>query len=230
MVRFDMSEYSHPAAIERLIGGAYSAQGLLTQKVRDQPFTVLLLDEFEKAHPQFLDILLQVLGEGRLTDGVGRVTDFTNSVVIKTSNLGVESYRRRAIGFAGDQAATEAAASHFEREVTSFLRPEMVNRLDRIVPFAPLDRATIAAIARREVDQLLAREGLRFRGVELTLDDAVVERLAAEAFDPRYGARPLKRAIERQPTPPLAAGLNRYASDLKLRCRVGARAVIARAA
>jgi hypothetical protein len=220
MVRFDMSEYSHPAAIERLIGGAFSAQGLLTQKVRDQPFTVVLFDEFEKAHPQFFDVLLQVLGEGRLTDGVGRVTDFTNSVVIMTSNLGAESYRRGSVGFAGEAAATNFAERHFEREVKAFLRPEMFNRLDRIVPFAPLDRATIAAIARREVDHVLAREGLRFRDIELPLDDAAIAHLAAGGFDPRYGARPLKRTIERQLVAPLAEGLNRYASGLKLRGRV----------
>jgi ATP-dependent Clp protease ATP-binding subunit ClpA len=219
MIRFDMSEYSHGAAIERLIGGAYSAQGLLTQKVRDQPFTVVLLDEFEKAHPQFFDVLLQVLGEGRLTDGVGRVTDFTNSVVIMTSNLGAESYRRGAVGFAGESAAVDFAERHFEREVKAFLRPEMFNRLDRIVPFAPLDRATIAAIARRELNHVLAREGLRFRGVELAMDDAVVDHLAAGGFDPRYGARPLKRAIEQQLVAPLAEGLNRYTSELKLACR-----------
>ena len=216
MIRFDMSEYSHPAAIERLIGGAYAAQGLLTQKVRDQPFTVVLLDEFEKAHPYFFDVLLQVLGEGRLTDGVGRVTDFTNSVVIMTSNLGAESYRRGAVGFAGEANAADFSERHFEREVKAFLRPEMFNRLDRIVPFAPLDRATIARIARREIDHVLAREGLRFRGVSLKLDDAVVDHLAQGGFDPRYGARPLKRAIERQLVAPLAEGLNRYGEGLRL--------------
>jgi ATP-dependent Clp protease ATP-binding subunit ClpC len=219
MVRFDMSEYSHPAAIERLIGGAYSARGLLTQKVRDQPFTVVLLDEFEKAHPQFFDVLLQVLGEGRLTDGVGRVTDFTNAVVIMTSNLGAESYRRGGVGFAGESAAADFAERHFEREVKAFLRPEMFNRLDRIVPFAPLDRATIASIARRELNRVLTRDGLRSRNVDLAVDDGVIEHLAAGGVDPRYGARPLKRAIERELVAPLAEGLNRYTSELRLTCR-----------
>ncbi len=218
MIRFDMSEYSHPAAIERLIDGAKAGQGLLTQKVRDQPFTVVLFDEFEKAHPLFFDVLLQVLGEGRLTDGAGRVTDFTNSVVIMTSNLGAELYRRGVVGFAGEGGA-DFAERHFEREVKAFLRPEMFNRLDRIVPFVPLDRATIAAIARRELNQILSREGLRFRDMELELDDAVVEHLAEGGFDPRYGARPLKRAIERQFVAPLAQGLNRYTSELRLTCQ-----------
>lgn len=220
MIRFDMSEYSHPAAVERLIGGAYSAQGLLTQKVRDQPFTVVLLDEFEKAHPLLFDVLLQVLGEGRMTDGLGRVTDFSNAVVIMTSNLGAETYRRGAVGFAGEANAAEFAASHFEREVRSFLRPEMFNRLDRILPFAPLDRATIARIARRELQQVAARDGLRYRDIVLTFDDAVVEQLATAGFDIRYGARPLKRAIEQQLVAPLASGINRYSGQLRLDCRV----------
>jgi ATP-dependent Clp protease ATP-binding subunit ClpA len=219
MIRFDMSEYSHPAAVERLIGGAYAAQGLLTQKVRDQPFTVVLLDEFEKAHPLLFDVLLQVLGEGRLTDGAGRVTDFTNSVVIMTSNLGAESYRRGAVGFAGEASAASFAERHFEREVKAFLRPEMFNRLDRIVPFAPLDRATIVGIARREVSAVLSREGIQFRGVQLQVANEVIDHLAAAGFDPRYGARPLKRAIERHLVAPLAEGINRYHGSLKLRSR-----------
>jgi len=222
MIRFDMSEYAHPAAVERLIGGSACSQGLLTQKVRDQPFMVVLLDEFEKAHPLLFDVLLQVLGEGRLTDGAGRVADFTNSVVIMTSNLGAESFRRQAVGFAGEASATEGSLRHFEREVKAFLRPEMFNRLDRIVPFAPLTRETIGTIARREIDRACRRDGLRLRGVKLEIDNAAIEQLAEQGYDPRYGARPLKRAIERQLVAPLADNLSRYGSDVAISCRVQA--------
>ena len=220
MIRFDMSEYATAAAVERLIGGAYTAQGLLTQKVRDQPFMVVLLDEFEKAHPALFDVLLQVLGEGRLTDGAGRVADFTNAVVIMTSNLGAESFRRAAVGFGGTEAAAVAAGLHFEREVKAFLRPEMFNRLDRIVPFAPLSPETISRIARREIDRLSQRDGLRLRDLKLAVSAAATEHLAAGGYDPRYGARPLKRAIERQLVAPLAERLGRYAGDLAIDCRV----------
>jgi ATP-dependent Clp protease ATP-binding subunit ClpC len=220
MIRFDMSEYAHPAAVERLIGGSSCSQGLLTQKVRDQPFMVVLLDEFEKAHPLLFDVLLQVLGEGRLTDGAGLVADFTNSVVIMTSNLGAESFCRQAAGFAGEAAAGDNALRHFEREVKAFLRPEMFNRLDRIVPFAPLTRETIHSIARREIDRVIGRDGLRLRGVKLDLDPAAIDRLAEQGYDPRYGARPLKRAIERELVAPLAENLSRYGSDVAISCRV----------
>ena len=220
MIRFDMSEYAHPAAVERLIGGTACSQGLLTQKVRDQPFMVVLLDEFEKAHPLFFDVLLQVLGEGRLTDGAGRVADLTSAVVIMTSNLGAESFRHSAVGFAGEDALAAVAERHFEREVKSFLRPEMFNRLDRIVPFAPLGPETIAGIAEREIELASRRDGLRLRGVNLVLDAGVTEHLAQRGFDARYGARPLKRAIERELIAPLAEWLTRYANDVAIDCRV----------
>lgn len=219
MIRFDMSEYSHPAAVERLIGGAYASQGLLTQKVRDQPFMVVLLDEFEKAHPAIFDVLLQVLGEGRLTDGAGRVADFTNSVLIMTSNLGAESFRSTAFGFSGETTAV-TAQRHFERAVQTFLRPEMFNRLDRIVPFAPLDAGTISQIARRELARISNRDGLRLRDVRIEVSDDAVARLAEGGYEPRYGARPLKRTIERNLVAPLAERLCRYAGQQRIDCRV----------
>lgn len=219
MIRFDMSEYAHPAAIERLIGGGASSSGLLTQRVRDQPFMVVLLDEFEKAHPLFFDILLQVLGEGRLTDAAGRVADFTNTVVIMTSNLGAESYRGQALGF-GDDGGAARAERHFEQEVKAFLRPEMYNRLDCIVPFLPLDAAVLRQIAEREIAAIAKRDGLRFGGVRLAVDPAVVEHLAQHGADPRYGARPLKRAIERKLVAALADKLCRLPEGTLVACRV----------
>jgi ATP-dependent Clp protease ATP-binding subunit ClpC len=219
MIRFDMSEYATSAAVERLIGGPCASQGLLTQKVRDQPFMVVLLDEFEKAHPALFDILLQVLGEGRLTDAAGRVSDFTNSVVIMTSNLGADSFRRGATGFSSGAAAHENAQRHFESATKAFLRPELFNRLDQIVPFAPLDAETIAAIARREIARLAERDGLRLRGVALDVAADVADRLAIAGYDPRYGARPLKRAIERRLVAPLADRLCRQGPQATIDCQ-----------
>lgn len=221
MIRFDMSEYALPHAIERLIGGTLTTEGLLTQKVRDQPFMVVLLDEFEKAHPLFFDVLLQVLGEGRLTDGAGRVADFTSTVVIMTSNLGADTFRQANVGFAGEQALQHHAERHFEQAVKAYLRPEMFNRLDCIVPFAPLDQATIVAIAQRELDRVMLRDGIRLRGVNLQIAPEVIQHLAANGYDPRYGARPLKRAIERELVAPLAEELTRYVSDVIIESTVG---------
>ncbi|HEX4608021.1 MAG TPA: AAA family ATPase, partial [Urbifossiella sp.] len=138
LTRFDMSEYADPVAVRRLVGGAFGAEGLLTAAVREQPFCVLLLDEVEKADGSAFDLLLQALGEARLTDAGGRLADFRNAVVILTSNLGAESFRTGAPGFGGAGPTEVGAADHFTRAVEQALRPEMVNRLDRVVPFAPL--------------------------------------------------------------------------------------------
>ena len=223
LVRFDMSEFADPVAVRRLVGGSPGSEGLLTAKVREQPFSVLLLDEFEKAHPQFLDLLLQVLGEGRLTDAAGRLADFTNSVVILTSNLGAESFQQGEFGFAGEAIGTgrrEAARDHFTREVQAFLRPELFNRIDRLVAFAPLGAATIERIAEGYLNRLEARNGVRYRGVTLSFAEGVAGHLARNGFDARYGARPLLRAVERELLAPLADQMNRYNAETSLAVQV----------
>jgi ATP-dependent Clp protease ATP-binding subunit ClpC len=220
MIRFDMSEYADDFAVTRLIGGIWGKEGLLTSKVREQPFAVILLDEFEKAHPSFFDLLLQVLGEGRLTDSLGRVADFTNAVVVMTSNLGAETYKQSPLGFREVDNAVQQAREHFLKEVRAFVRPEFFNRIDRIVPFAPLDEATVLQIAGRELEQIKKRDGLLYRGVELNVSDDVARYLARRGYDARYGARPLKRAIERELLVPLAEDLNRQAADVLLRADV----------
>src|SRR5207342_2926265 len=140
LVRFDMSEYASAAAVGRLVGTTWEAEGLLTAKVREQPFCVVLLDEFEKAHPAFFDLLLQVLGEGRLTDSAGRLADFSNAIVVMTSNLGAGSFGSGPFGLSrADSSGREHARVHFTHAVQSFLRPELFNRIDRIVPFLPLE-------------------------------------------------------------------------------------------
>lgn len=215
LTRFDMSEYATLSGVERLIGGAFGSEGLLTAKVREQPFSVILFDEFEKAHAGFFDLLLQVLGEGRLTDAAGRLGDFSNAIVIMTSNLGAESFGRGKFGLArGDGYADPEG--HFTDEVRSFVRPELFNRIDRIVPFLPLGAEVILQIARRELSLVEQRDGFRLRGVSMNVSPAACQRLADRGYDIRYGARPLKRSIERNLLAPLAEALNRYPPDVRL--------------
>ena len=216
MARFDMSEYGDALAVTHLVGGATGDEGTLTARIREQPFSVVLFDEFEKAHHSFFDLLLQTLGDGRLTDGRGRVADFTNSIVVMTSNLGAEKFRRPRAGFDsggehGEQRASNsdrAAQKHFTRAVQDFLRPEIFNRLDHIVPFIPLDRKTVERIAERELKLVEHRDGLLRRGVTLRTSPQALELLARRGYDPHYGARPLKRLIERELLLPLATELN----------------------
>ena len=212
IARFDMSEYADALAVTRLVGSAVGGEGTLTARVREQPFSVVLFDEFEKAHASFFDLLLQTLGEGRLTDGRGRLADFSNSIVIMTSNLGAERFRRSRLGFHAqldaEQKYFRAAQKHFTRAVQDFLRPEILNRMDHIVPFLPLARDMVEHIAERELSLIEQRDGVRLRGVNLRVEKAAVESLARRGYDSRYGARPLTRMIERELLLPLATQLN----------------------
>lgn len=204
MTRFDMSEYQSPSAVSRLIGGA-QGEGLLTARVREQPFAVLLFDEFEKAHPQFFDLLLQVLGEARLTDSAGRLADFGNTVIIMTSNLGAESFLDGRIGFG---SGAPEAVKHFTAKLREFVRPELLNRIDRIVPFLPLPPQAVRQVLHKELALLATRPGLRETGCTLTLTPKAEDALVARAYQPDLGARPLKREIERSLLVPLAELLN----------------------
>ena len=209
LIRIDMSEYSDGLGVQRLIGGLYEAEGVLTSKVREQPFSVVLLDEFEKAHPLFFDLLLQVLGDGRLTDGRGQLADFRNCVVIMTSNLGTKDFAVQQAGFEG-QAGKNDVESHFQKAVEKFLRPELYNRMDRVVPFHPLGDETATRIIEREFDLLRQRDGLRLRPVTLDVAPEVISWLQSRGFEPQYGARSLKRVMDREVLIPLAATLNRF--------------------
>jgi len=216
MARFDMSEYADALAVTHLVGGVTGSEGTLTARIREQPFSVVLFDEFEKAHHSFFDLLLQTLGDGRMTDGRGRVADFTNSIVVMTSNLGAAKFRRPRAGFdtGGEDHnqrlsnSDRAAQKHFTRAVQDFLRPEIFNRIDHIVPFIPLDRATVARIAERELKLVEQRDGLLRRGITLRTTSEALESLARRGYDAHYGARPLKRLIERELLLPLAVELN----------------------
>ena len=226
LARFDLNEFSDPLAVQRLIGGAGAAEaeGLLTARVREQPFGVILLDEFEKADPSFFDLLLQMLGDGRLTDAVGRVADFRNCVVVMTSNLGAQGFQRGPAGFRGDGQVILEAETHFTAAVRQFLRPEIFNRLDAVVPFQPLAAETVLALARRQVELVGQRDGLRLRPVELEVAPGVVEHLGARGYEPRYGARPLQRTVERELVVPLAEALIAYPVTTPVRAEVSVQA------
>ncbi|MFN3201235.1 MAG: AAA family ATPase [Bradymonadia bacterium] len=206
MVRFDMSEFAAPSSVHRFIG-AGDEEGRLISEIRQQPFCVLLLDEIEKAHPAVFDVLLQLLGEARLTDAAGRTASFCNAVVIMTSNLGVETFKG-GLGFGGAEATRANFEAHFRSEAERFFRPELFNRIDHVVPFNPLEAPAIDRITERELVKLARREGLRQRGVVIDVPEAVKQWLAERGVEPRYGARPLKRLIEQRLTAPLARTLS----------------------
>jgi ATP-dependent Clp protease ATP-binding subunit ClpB len=185
-VRLDMSEYQERHTVARLIGAppgyiGYEEGGQLTEAVRRRPYSVVLLDEIEKAHPEVFDVLLQVLDDGRLTDGHGRTVDFRNTVLIMTSNI----------------RSAEEMRDHF--------RPEFLNRIDEIVEFEPLSREQLADIVELQLVRLRSRLGER--GLRLELTDAAKETIAEAGWEPAYGARPLKRAIQRLLENPLALRL-----------------------
>jgi ATP-dependent Clp protease ATP-binding subunit ClpB len=193
MVRLDMSEYMEQHSVARLIGAppgyiGHDEGGQLTEAVRRRPYCVLLLDEVEKAHPRVLNVLLQVLDDGRLTDSKGRTVDFQNAVIIMTSNLGAESLLDPAISPAEAEAAVMAA-------VHRFFPPEMVNRMDDIVVFGALSTANLAAIVRAQL--LLLNTRLADRDVLLSATDAACQLILEKAYDPRMGARPVKRYVEK---------------------------------
>ena len=202
MVRIDMSEFMEKHSVSRLVGAppgyvGYEEGGYLTEAVRRRPYSVILLDEVEKAHPDVFNILLQVLDDGRLTDGQGRTVDFRNTVVIMTSNLGSDLIQERfgALDYAEmKEVVMTVVGQHF--------RPEFINRIDDMVVFHPLGEKHIASIAQIQLQRLYQR--LEERGYQLHISDAALKLLGENGYDPVYGARPLKRAIQQQIENPLA--------------------------
>ncbi len=199
MVRIDMSEYMERHSVARLIGAppgyvGFEEGGQLTEAVRRRPYAVLLLDEIEKAHADVFNVLLQLLDDGRLTDGQGRIVDFTNTVVIMTSNIGSQFLTEGIEGEIAEERVMGALRDHF--------RPEFLNRVDEIVVFSRLDRAQLGAIVELQAARL--GERLADRGVELEITEPARELLGREGYDPIYGARPLKRLVQRRLENPLA--------------------------
>jgi ATP-dependent Clp protease ATP-binding subunit ClpB len=197
LVRIDMSEYMEKHAVSRLIGAppgyvGYDEGGQLTEQVRRRPYAVILFDEIEKAHPDVFNVLLQILDDGRLTDGQGRTVDFKNSVIIMTSNIGASylaSVRldKREEFYEATEKVMDALRSHF--------KPEFLNRVDDIIVFNPLGKEQLTRIVELRLNDL--RRLLADRKVTVELTDAARELLFTEGYDPTYGARPLKRAIQR---------------------------------
>ncbi len=204
VVRIDMSEYQERHAVSRLIGAppgyvGYDEGGQLTEAVRRRPYSVVLLDEFEKAHPEVFNVLLQVLDDGRLTDNQGRTVDFTNTIVIMTSNLGSDLIKRR-MELAGDEPFTEEQLEGLEADMMNLmkqtLRPEFLNRIDEVIVFRPLGREQIGRIVGIQFENI--RRLAAKSGIELTLTDAARDYLARKGYDPVFGARPLKRVLQRE--------------------------------
>jgi ATP-dependent Clp protease ATP-binding subunit ClpB len=202
MIRIDMSEYQEKHTVSRLMGAppgyvGYEEAGQLTEAVRRRPYSVVLFDEIEKAHPEVLNVLLQLLDDGRLTDGKGRTVDFKNAVVIMTSNLG-----SAFLSELGERGVDEAAKREVMDTLRGHFRPEFINRVDEIIIFHPLSRAQMKSIIDIQVRNLLKR--LEDRKIFVSLTDSAKDWLVQEGYDPAYGARPLKRAIQKLILDPLA--------------------------
>ena len=204
MIRIDMSEYMEKHSVSRMIGSppgyvGHEEGGQLTEKVRRKPYAVILLDEVEKAHPDVFNILLQILEDGRLTDGQGRVVDFKNTVIVMTSNAGAHAIRRqRSLGFGGGEDGErtyETMKENIMGEVKNLFRPEFLNRVDETIVFHALEQSEIDAIAALLLKQVCAR--LDERGIRLEVDESALSLISKSGYDLQYGARPLRRAIQR---------------------------------
>jgi ATP-dependent Clp protease ATP-binding subunit ClpC len=210
LVQLDMSEYMEKFTVSRLVGSppgyvGYEEGGQLTEQVRRKPYSVVLFDEIEKAHPDVMNMLLQILEEGKLTDSVGRTVDFRNTIVLLTSNVGAETVRRQtSIGFgnATDEASYEKMRDKIMDEAKKSFRPEFLNRLDGVIVFRSLSKPDLIQILELEVKKVGVR--LKGRNIEIVLDDKAKNFLVEKGYDPIYGARPMRRAVERHLEDPLA--------------------------
>ena len=219
ITRFDMSEFSDPDAALRLIGSSYFTGGVLTAAVRREPFSVLLFDEIEKAHPSFYDLLLQILDEGRLSDSQGKVVNFCSTIIIMTSNIGAGASVSNRIAWNHNISAAEVS-THFMSAVQKHFRPELFNRIDEVIPFEPLSLETIRFVVEREITLLKKREGIQFRRMDVQIADSVFDFLGKKGYHAQYGARYLQRVVREQLVIPLAQALNNYDFDEHLAVQV----------
>jgi len=208
MIRLDMSEYMEKHTVSRLVGAppgyvGYEEGGQLTEAVRRRPYSVLLLDEIEKAHPDVFNILLQLLDDGRLTDGQGRTVDFRNCVVIMTSNIGSQLIAE--VPPEADAPVWDQLRGRVLTELRASFRPEFLNRVDDIILFSRLDRTELRQIVAIQLRGV--RDRLAARKLTLRVTDAAVDAVADEGYDPTYGARPLKRVIQRRLQDPIAMAI-----------------------
>lgn len=214
LIRLDMSEYAGYDAVTRLLGTPGGEPSSFLRRVRQQPFQVILFDEIEKAAPPVYDLLLNLFDVGRIRDADGRETWFRSSILIMTSNLGVTG--KSTLGFG------EKSDVNYEREALRFFRPEFVNRIDEVVSFAPLTAEVIRSIAENELRAICLREGLAERGIRLEWDSAILEKVSSAGFDPRYGARPLQRAVEEHAAGKVALYLSGHPATRNCILRIGA--------
>jgi len=226
LVQLDMSEYMEKFNVSRLVGAppgyvGYEEGGQLTERIRRRPYSVVLLDEIEKAHPDVFNILLQMLEDGRLTDSFGRKVDFRNTVLIMTSNLGAELLKKQgSLGFKAQREETtfETMKERLLEEVKKAFKPEFLNRVDEVIVFQPLTREHLQRIVELEMGHV--KERLVEQGITIELDDSAKEFLIEKGFDPIYGARPLKRVIQRYIEDPLAQDLIAHRFEKEARVRV----------
>jgi ATP-dependent Clp protease ATP-binding subunit ClpB len=205
MTRIDMSEYMEKHSVSRLVGAppgyvGYEEGGQLTEAVRRKPYSVVLFDEIEKAHPDVFNILLQVLDDGRLTDNKGRFINFKNTIIIMTSNMGSDIIRERFEGYndksdAEKQEIIVKTSQEVTERLKQIIRPEFLNRIDETVMFTPLDRKEILDIVRLQVENV--KRMLETNGITLEITPAALELLAEDGYNPEFGARPVKRTIQR---------------------------------
>lgn len=203
LIRLDMSEFKSPDSVDKIIGADNGETQSLIQRVRKQPFAVILLDEFEKAHWNVWDLFLQVFDDGRLTDAVGQTADFRHTIIILTSNLGATAHESTGVGFT--PRADEFSQAQVLRAVAQSFRPEFVNRLDKVIVFRPLTRDRMRGILQKELKKVLERRGLRNREWAVEWEASALEFLLDKGFSAAMGARPLKRAIDQHLLAPLAA-------------------------
>lgn len=204
LIRFDMSEYQDAWSAGRLVGRYQGEQGELVRRVREQPFSVILLDEIEKAHSNVFDFLLQALGEGRLTDGIGQTVTLTSAVIIMTSNLGAGGPSSLGFGQRSSEVKRNAEVAHYTSAVENYFRPEFVGRIDKIIPFRSLSQRTARRLVEKALEEAFAREGLVRRRLQVRASDDLIEHLITIGFDEKYGARPLRQTVENLVTTPLA--------------------------
>ena len=216
MVRFDMSEYGDDYSVTRLIGTSVGSDGVLTSAIRREPFCVLLFDEIEKASSKFFDLLLPVLGEGRLSDSKGKTVNFCATIIIMTSNIGVGSSSTIGLG----EASNQSKSAQYIAAVQKHFRPELFNRFDEVIPFEALSKEVVRSVVNREIEQLKRREGIAARSMHLEITPAVLDYLAEKGYSIKYGARHLQRTIREELSIPLATKLNLEDYDDRLEVQI----------
>jgi ATP-dependent Clp protease ATP-binding subunit ClpC len=210
LIQLDMSEYMEKFNVSRLIGSppgyvGYEEGGQLTEQVRRKPYSVVLFDEIEKAHPDVWNLLLQILEEGKLTDNVGRVVNFRNTIILMTSNVGSDTIKKQSsLGFSPitDESSYEKMRDRIMEEAKKTFRPEFLNRLDDLIVFRSLTKLDLIEILDLEITKVMQR--LKARNIVLQLDEKAKDLLVTRGYDPQYGARPMRRAVERSLEDPLA--------------------------